>query len=87
MLQTSNQQNDEPIFSDEATKKKIDRHLSDINDKITDEDIRNVKTDVTPNKAGSPTETLSGNDAEGNGKEDGNNSNSIQTPWNILDED
>ena len=33
-------------FLDVVTKKKINKHLSDINDKITDEDIKNVKTDI-----------------------------------------
>lgn len=33
-------------FSDTATKKRISKHLSDINDKITEEDIKNVKTDI-----------------------------------------
>jgi hypothetical protein len=30
-------------FSDEVTKKKIKRHLTDINDVITEKDIKNVK--------------------------------------------
>lgn len=30
-------------FRDEETYQKIQRHLVDINDKITDEDIRNIK--------------------------------------------
>ncbi len=30
-------------FKDEATYNKIQRHLTDINDTITEEDIRNVK--------------------------------------------
>ncbi len=30
-------------FSDEATKRKIRRHLNDINDVITDKDIKNAK--------------------------------------------
>lgn len=37
------------IFRDYLTRKKVKRHLSDINDKITDQDIENIKTDVTPN--------------------------------------
>ncbi|HMJ46391.1 MAG TPA: hypothetical protein VK498_03635 [Ferruginibacter sp.] len=31
------------IFTDEATKLKIHKHLNDINDTITDEDIRNIR--------------------------------------------
>ncbi len=33
-------------FKDVVTKKKINMHLSDINDKITEDDIKNVKTDI-----------------------------------------
>ena len=29
---------------DDATRKKIDKHLSDIDDKISEEDIRNINT-------------------------------------------
>ncbi|MEP7230994.1 MAG: hypothetical protein ABI691_12125 [Ginsengibacter sp.] len=35
------------FFYDEVTKRKIERHLSDINDTISDEDIMNVITDIT----------------------------------------
>jgi len=34
-------------FQDKRTKQKIDKHLNDINDTITEEDIRNVDTNVT----------------------------------------
>ena len=34
-------------FYDEATKSKIDKHLTDINDTITEEDIRNINTNIT----------------------------------------
>jgi hypothetical protein len=33
-------------FLDVATKRKINKHLSDINDTITEDDIKNVKTDI-----------------------------------------
>ncbi len=36
------------IFKDESTHEKIHRHLSDINDQITDQDILNIKTEMTP---------------------------------------
>ena len=35
------------IFYDEATKEKITRHLTDINDRISEEDIRNINTNIT----------------------------------------
>ena len=33
-------------FLDVATRRKIIKHLSDINDTITEDDIKNVKTDI-----------------------------------------
>lgn len=35
------------LYLDKATKQKIQRHLNDINDVITEEDIRNIDTSVT----------------------------------------
>lgn len=37
-------------FTDELTKQKIHRHLNDINDVITEEDIRNIDTSITLKK-------------------------------------
>ncbi|MFT3980907.1 MAG: hypothetical protein QM687_10590 [Ferruginibacter sp.] len=34
-------------YYDTATKEKISKHLNDINDTITEEDIRNIDTNVT----------------------------------------
>lgn len=34
-------------YYDHATKLKIDKHLTDINDMITEEDIRNINTNIT----------------------------------------
>jgi hypothetical protein len=41
-------------YHDGVTKEKIQRHLTDINDVITDEDLRNVDTAITlkPSKVG-----------------------------------
>ena len=35
------------IFADEATAEKVRRHLSDENDLITDEDLANIKTEMS----------------------------------------
>jgi hypothetical protein len=35
------------IFKDETTLEKVHKHLSDINDQITDQDIINIKTEMT----------------------------------------
>jgi glycine betaine/choline ABC-type transport system substrate-binding protein len=34
-------------YFDEVTKEKIQKHLNDINDVITEEDIRNIDTSIT----------------------------------------
>jgi hypothetical protein len=39
------------LYFDEATKTKIQRHLTDINDHISEQDIRNIDTNIT---TGSP---------------------------------
>lgn len=43
-----------PVFIDHTTKEKIERHLNDINDMITEEDIRNIDTNITLRKITSP---------------------------------
>ena len=39
-------QPDKKKFSDEKTENKVHHHLSDVNDVISDEDIKNIRTDV-----------------------------------------
>jgi hypothetical protein len=63
------------LFSDEVTKDKIRRHLTDINDVISEDDIRNIKTDMGDEKISTGKEE----------KEDGNNSAEIDTVWNVVD--
>jgi len=41
------QQEASRLYYDEITKQKIQRHLNDITDVITEEDIRNVDTAIT----------------------------------------
>ncbi len=41
-------------FTDLSTKEKIHRHLTDINDVITEEDIRNIDTSITLQKKSGP---------------------------------
>lgn len=38
-------------YRDETTHEKIHRHLTDINDTITDEDIRNIRIIIGPSDA------------------------------------
>lgn len=39
------------FYRDEATREKIHRHLTDINDTITEDDIRNIKIHLGPGEA------------------------------------
>jgi len=87
--------NNKPVFKDAKTRKKIDLHLSDINDEISENDIASIKTDVTPTS----TETDMVADAEATAlfkkkqaedkandenDEDGNNTNSVDSSWDVL---
>lgn len=45
-------------YRDEVTHEKIHRHLTDINDKITDDDIRNIRIIITPEEARKREESL-----------------------------
>ena len=36
------------IFTDDETDKRVHKHLQDEKDEITDEDLENIKTDMTP---------------------------------------
>ena len=90
----NNDTNKPLVFTDKRTKEKMDLHMSDINDQITEDDIANIITDVTPNTP--DTNTTAENEvtaniermktAEKGNHHDGNNSNNIGTSWNILDE-
>ena len=46
-----------PAFTDQATKDKIHRHLNDISDVITEEDIRNIDTSITLKNITTPAST------------------------------
>ncbi len=80
-----------PVFKDKRTKEKIDLHLRDINDEITEKDIENVQTDVTGMEAEDveakqeADHILEKKKHDDKSREDNNNSNSVQTPWNMLD--
>ncbi|MEO6538247.1 MAG: hypothetical protein ABIT07_07010 [Ferruginibacter sp.] len=96
MAQENNNESGKPlIFKDKRTKAKIDRHLSDINDEISEADIASVKTDVTPNTPVTEDEAdkeasehlKSLENKEKDKFEDGNNTNDVDSSWNILDKD
>jgi len=70
-------------FSDEATKKKIKRHLTDIKDVITENDIANVKI---PGKENDIKTTPAAKKKSGKKENDELNKNKIITPWDALEE-
>ncbi len=73
-------------FSDEGTKRKIKKHLSDINDVITEQDIANVK--VPGEDEPLPTH-FTDQDFEKQKKEDDKEENFPEgkpiTPWDVID--
>lgn len=84
------------LFSDEKTDHKIHLHLSDINDVISEQDIKNVKTyfedksteasglknisEGDKNNEGAETNS----DVKDTATEDNDEPPRIETPWNIL---
>lgn len=58
------------LFNDTATKTKINRHLNDINDVISEEDIRNIKV----------TFPVSNNESSSKEKYP-----QTLTPWDLID--
>ena len=79
-------------FKDEVTKNKIDRHLIDINDSISEEDIKNIITDISSTRAstyenkktpGQEQEEQLDKDKPDNDKEDVKKD--LPTSWNILE--
>ena len=76
---------DSMIFKDEDTKKRVDKHMSDPHDQITEEDIANVKTDVTPNTVVKPcADDEDNNSQEDDGDSKTDNVEGTGSPWTIL---
>jgi len=71
-------------FKDVRTKRRIHEHLSNKNDRISEEDISNVKTDfVEEDKTGSNDDSAKGK-LTGVEEKDTSQDPDIETPWNIL---
>ena len=82
--QPDNEQSEPYSFSDEGTKRKIKKHLSDINDVITEQDIANVKV---PGEGEPLPHHLTDQDYEK--KDDDKEQNFPEgkplTPWDVID--
>ena len=78
-------------FSDEKTKKKIKRHISDIHDVISENDIKDVKIPGSEKPVKSrrgkkdPANKMPAEDFPTKPVEDGSEGNPV-TPWDVLNE-
>lgn len=75
----------EELFSDERTDEKMHRHIADINDVITEQDIRNVKTDFNMDdwhkeENGEPG-VANGDSVEQSAADPDTN---LVTPWDVI---
>ncbi len=79
---------------DEQTAKKVHEHLVNVEDKITDEDIRNVKTDFADENVNEITEVPGEKETEALAKNEENPDDKgikdntdpgIESAWNILE--
>jgi len=72
--------------SDEGTRKKIDKHLSDIDDTISEEDIKNINTDTGVKTADTESNKKKEKKKEDRkDEEDTDPEKEAPTPWEILD--
>lgn len=81
------------LFNDVQTKKRIHEHLSNENDRISEEDINNVKTNIAEGEGvdsihSVEDENLPGKKPAADSVESAGRTNEprIETPWNMLDE-
>ena len=73
--------------SDEVTRNKIDKHLSDIDDTISEEDIRNINTVTgTENKVPESAEMVRSGKKNNHSGENEEPEEEAPTPWEILGE-
>lgn len=69
------------FFHDPVTKRKIEKHLSDINDTISDEDIKNVITNITSDNPNINTDNSPAKKINTESEE----VKQIPTSWNLID--
>ena len=67
----------------ESLEERVHRHLNDINSKITDDDIKNVKTELELRAETKPEHKQ---EKEETGENETNKENKQTTPWNLLSE-
>ena len=77
-------------LTDEKTQQRINEHISNINDKITEDDIRNIRTDMYDEllKPANTEEKKDELTAEETDKEkEKKESQKINSAWNIIEEE
>ncbi|MEO6455010.1 MAG: hypothetical protein ABIN97_13090 [Ginsengibacter sp.] len=73
-------------FIDEQTKNKIARHLTDINDEISEEDIKNIITDISsPDAVPGEDEEVTKEELPDGGEKDDEKKDDLPTSWNVLE--
>ena len=83
-----NEQEKPYTFTDEDTRKKIQRHISDPNDQITENDIKNVKIPGSEDPVPEPEETSDESTSDNKSKikkVDKASEGKPTTPWDIVD--
>ena len=79
--------NDPDEFTDGTTKNKIDRHLHDVNDTISEKDIKNINTDISsseiPDKI--DKEDKDKNEKDEHKEDKDQTKDEIPTSWDILE--
>lgn len=79
MSESNNPSNKREEFKDERTREKINRHLSDESDTISEDDIKNVITDIASDaKDGKAIKDGAENENQGIDKDQ------LPTTWNII---
>jgi hypothetical protein len=84
------EEDETPRFKDQRTDDRIHQLLSNENDEVTEDDIRNVRTDIgtdsaTPPAPPAPLQEDTGKAAEEIDPKDPNDPG-IETPWNMIEE-
>lgn len=67
---------------DEITRKKIEKHLTDINDTISEDDIKNVNTNIHSEDPQTPAEKAYSEDTV----ESETERKEIPTPWKVIND-
>lgn len=71
--------------SDEATRKKIDKHLSDESDTISEEDIKNINTNPSPENPVIVSDVSNNNSETNDSGDDNKIDKEVPSSWEIKE--